>query len=62
MTYAQMLVEMANAELENAKKADAKGMQNAYAMSIGIRRGIIIALEAMGAVPAYDVETGLYHL
>lgn len=62
MSYAQMLVDMANAELGNAKKAEAKGMKNAYAMAIGRRRGIIMALEALGVVPAYNIETGLYHL
>lgn len=62
MTYAQMLVDMANAELGNAKKAAAKDMKNEYAMAIGRRRGIIMAVEALGVVPTYDVETGLYHI
>ena len=62
MTYAQILVEMANSELEKAKNADAKGMKNAYAMSIGISRGIIMAIEALGVFPVYDIETDLYRI
>ena len=62
MTYAQVLVDMANSEYRDALKSKDRGMDAAYTLALGRRRGIIMALEAMGVVPTYDVETGLYHI
>ena len=62
MTYAQVLVDMANSEYRDAQNAKAHNLSDAYTLAMGRRRGIIMALEAMGVVPTYDVETGLYHI
>lgn len=62
MSYAQMLVDMANRAYKDSLIAKAHNMHNASVLAIGRRRGIIMALEALGVVPAYDIETGLYHL
>lgn len=62
MTCAQTLVDMANSEYRDALKSKDRGMDAAYTLALGRRRGIIMAVEALGVIPTCDVETGLYHL